>query len=161
MTLTPQRLKRLVKQRERLERLQELELAEAQRLYATRERALHESQGEREALLDSGVPVSGPVEPADLVANVAFLRRVDREISARRAALAHSVEDVALEREELLSRRRDRKAMETLLDHRLEEARLAANREQRKLIDELASTRWKRPSPRNDLPPPWAAPARP
>lgn len=145
MTLTPQRLRRLVKQRERLERLQEQELAEAQRLHAKREAALHESQGEREALLDSGVPASGPVHPADLVANVAFLRRVDREIGARGAALAHSVEDVALEREELLSRRRDRKAMETLLDHRLEDDRVAASREERKLIDELASTRWKRP----------------
>ena len=146
MTLTPQRLRRLVKQRERLERLQERELAEAQRLHTKRENALHESQGEREALLDSGVPASGPVQPADLVANVAFLRRVDREIGARSAALAHSVEDVALEREELLARRRDRKAMETLLDHRLEDDRVAASREQRKLIDELASTRWKRPS---------------
>jgi len=143
MTLTPQRLRRLVKQRERLERLQERELAEAQRLHATREDALHESQGEREALLDSGVPASGPVQPADLVANVAFLRRVDREIGARSSALAHSVEDVALEREELLSRRRDRKAIETLLDHRLEDDRVAASREERKLIDELASTRWK------------------
>jgi len=139
-----------VKQREQLERLQEQELAEAQRLYTKREGALHESQGEREALLDSGVPTSGPVEPADLVANVAFLRRVDREISARRAALAHSVEDVALERDELLARRRDRKAMEALLDHRIEEERLIANREERKLIDELASTRWVRPTSTQD-----------
>ena len=144
MTLTPQRLTRLVKQRERLERLQEQELAEAQRLYATRERSLHQSQEHREALLDTAVPASGPIEPADLVANVAFLRRVDREIGAKSAALAHSAEDVALEREELLVRRRDRKAMETLLDHRLEEERMAANREERKLIDEVASTRWVR-----------------
>ena len=152
MTLTPQRLRRLVKQRERLERLQEQELAEAQRLYATRENALHESQGEREALLDTAVPWTGPIEPEDLVAGIAFLRRVDREIGARRAALAHSAEDVALEREELLSRRRDRKAMETLLDHRVEEERLAAGRAERKLIDELASTRWVRPSPAQESP---------
>ena len=145
MTLTPQRLTRLVKQRERLERLQEQELAEAQRLYATRESALLESQASREGALDSPIPSLGQLRPEDLALNVAFLRRVDREIAARSAALAHSAEDVSLERDELLARRRDRKAMETLLEHRLEDERLAAQREERKLIDELASTRWVRP----------------
>lgn len=145
MTLTPQRLKRLVNQRERLERMQEMELAEAQRLYTTRERALLESKGQRESALDSGVPATGRVEPQDLMAGIAFLRRVDREIGARSAALAHSAEDVAAERDELLSRRRDRKAMEALLDRRLEEERLAANRAELKFIDELATTRWVRP----------------
>lgn len=146
MTLTPQRLRRLVKQRERLERMQEQELAEAQQLYATRERALLESQGEREAALNLDVPASGRIEPAEMAANITFLGRVDREISARRAALAHSADDVAAEREELLLRRRDRKAMEVLLEKRLDEERLAEKRGELKLIDELASTRWERPA---------------
>ncbi|HML99670.1 MAG TPA: flagellar export protein FliJ [Tepidiformaceae bacterium] len=145
MTLTPQRLKRLVKHRERLERLQERELAEALRLHRRREEALTESLGNREALLDIQRPATGPLDAADLQAELAYLRRVDREILARRAALQHSANDVEAERAELLDRRRDRKAIEALLDHRLEEERLARNRAERALIDELAVTRWRRP----------------
>ncbi|GMV84283.1 MAG: hypothetical protein AMXMBFR80_01410 [Dehalococcoidia bacterium] len=145
MTLTPQRLKRLVKHREHLERLQERELAEALRLHRRREEALTESLGNREALLDIQRPATGPLDAADLQAELAYLRRVDREILARRAALQHSANDVEAERAELLDRRRDRKAIEALLDHRLEEERLARNRAERALIDELAVTRWRRP----------------
>ena len=106
MTLTPQRLKRLVKHRERLERLQERELAEALRLHRRREEALTESLGNREALLDIQRPATGPLDAADLQAELAYLRRVDREILARRAALQHSANDVEAERAELLDRRR-------------------------------------------------------
>jgi flagellar export protein FliJ len=133
----------LVKHRERLERLQEQELAEALRLYRRREDALNESLGNREALLDLA-PSSGAVDVASLHAELAYLRRVDREILARRAALQHSATDVEEERTELLGRRRDRKAIETLLDRRLEEERLERNRADLRLIDELATTRWRR-----------------
>jgi flagellar export protein FliJ len=145
MTLTPHRLKRLVKHRERLERLQEQELAEAQRLHRRREDALNESIGNREMLLDGGRPDAGAVDLAALDAELAYLRRVDREIVARGAALQHSANDVEQERTELLSRRRDRKAIETLLDRRLEEERIARNRAELRFIDELATTRWRRP----------------
>jgi flagellar export protein FliJ len=134
-----------VKHRERLERLQEQELAGALRLYRRREDALTESLGNREALLDAGLAAAGPVDIADLHARLAYLRRVDREIVARRAALQHSAGDVEEERSELLIRRRDRKAIETLLDRRLEEERLERNRAELRLIDELATTRWRRP----------------
>lgn len=144
MTLTPQRLRRLVKHRERLERLQEQELAEALRHYRRREDALSESLGNREALLDLGRS-PGTVDVAGLHAELAYLRRVDREILARRAALQHSANDVEEERSELLGRRRDRKAIETLLDHRLEEERIERNRAELRFIDELATTRWRRP----------------
>jgi flagellar export protein FliJ len=142
MTLTPQRLKRLVTQRERLERIQEGELAEAQRLLLRREHALDESRQQRAAVLDAGAPARGPIDPADFLAAVAYLRRVEREIGAREAALAHSEADVAEERGVLLERRRDRKAVETLLDRRLEEERIARNRADIKRIDELATNRW-------------------
>ena len=146
MSLTPQRLRRLVRYRERLERLQELELAGAQRLYRARLGALESAQDERERALDAGIAAGGPVNTADLLARVDYLRRADREIGARRAALAHSLDDVAEEREALMERRRDRKAMETLLDRRLEEDRVEALREERRRIDEVAVTRWKRPA---------------
>jgi flagellar export protein FliJ len=145
MTLTPQRLKRLVKQRERLERLQEAELAEAMRLYVRREEALNESRSNRDAFLDAPIE-TGPLDLADLEAGMLYLRRVDREITARSAALATSANDVAEERNELMLRRRDRKAMDALLEKRLEEERIARNRAEIRLIDELAVTRWQRPT---------------
>lgn len=146
MTLTPQRLRRLVKQRERLEKLQEGELAEALRLYRRREDALNESKANREALLD-GPSTGGAVDLADLLAAGEYLRRVDREIVARGAALQHSANDVEEERAELMVRRRDRKAMEALLDKRLEEERIERARAELRLIDELATTRWRPPKP--------------
>ncbi len=146
MTLTPQRLRRLVKQRERLEKLQEGELAEALRLYRRREDALNESKANREALLD-GPSTGGAVDLADLLAAGEYLRRVDREIVARGAALQHSANDVEEERAELMVRRRDRKAMEALLDKRLEEERIERARAELRLIDELATTRWRPAKP--------------
>lgn len=146
MTLTPQRLKRLVKQRERLEKLQEGELAEAMRLYRRREDALNESVGNREALLDTSFGAQA-IDVADLLAAGDYLRRLDREIVARKAALEHSANDVEEERTELLAKRRDRKAMEALLDKRLEEERIERARAELRLIDELATTRWRPNAP--------------
>src|SRR5512140_2203201 len=130
MSLTPQRLRRLVRYRERLERIQELELAGAQRLYQARLRALESAQDDRERALDVGIAAGGPIDPGELLARVDYLRRADREIGARRSALAHSADDVAEERNALMERRRDRKAMETLLDRRLEEDRVQALRDE-------------------------------
>ena len=144
MTLSPLRLRRLVKQRERLEKLQEGELAQALRLYRRREDALEESLDNREQLMESAA-VEGPLDLADFLGAGAYLRRVDREIGARRAALEHSANDVAEERGELLIRRRDRRAMEALLDRRLEEERAERARAERQFIDELATTRWRTP----------------
>lgn len=146
MTLTPQRLKRLVKQRERLEKLQEGELAEAMRLYRRREDALNESVGNREALLDTSFGERA-LDIADLLAAGDYLRRVDREIVARKSALEHSANDVEEERAELMAKRRDRKAMEALLDKRLEEERIERARAELRLIDELATTRWRPNTP--------------
>jgi len=135
-------LKRLVKQRERLEKLQEGELAEALRLFRKRQDSLNESLGNREQLMDTAA-AEGPLDMADFIAAGAYLRRVDREIGARRAALEHSAIDVEEERNELLLRRRDRKAMETLLEKRLEDERIERARADMRLIDELATTRWR------------------
>ena len=142
MTLTPQRLKRLVKQRERIEKLQEVELAEAMRLYRRREDALEESLGNRAQLMELAAR-EGPFDVADFLDAGAYLHRVDREIGARRAALEHSANDVEEERSELLLRRRDRKAMEALLDKQMEEERVERARAELRFIDELATTRWR------------------
>ncbi len=142
MSLTPQRLQRLVKQRERLEKVQEGELAAATRLYRRREDALNESRGNREALLER-THAGETLDVADFLAAGAYLTRVDREIGARSAALEHSANDVEEERTELLARRRDRKAMESLLEKRLEEERIERAHAERKFIDELATMRWR------------------
>lgn len=147
MSLTPQRLRRLVRYRERLERLQEMELASAQRLYHVRLDALEAAHGDCERTLDQPVPRVGPVDTAELMSRVDYLGRAKREISARQAALAHSEDDVSEERAALLDKRRDRKAMEALLDHRLAADRLEANRAETRRIDEMAVTRWR---PRED-----------
>ena len=146
MTLTPQRLKRLVRQRERLEKLQEGELAEAMRLYRRREDALNESLDNRDALLGASFGERA-IDIADALAAGDYLRRVDREIIARRSALEHSANDVEEERSELMAKRRDRKAMEALLDKRLEEERIERARAELRLIDELATTRWRPTTP--------------
>ncbi len=142
MTMTPERLRRLVKYRERLERLQELQLAAARRRRVERERALGESRDQRANLLDAGPPTSGPVAPEDLWLATIYLARVDREIGAREAALAHSIAEVAREREQLLEKRRHRRAMETLLERREADERLHFGRTEIKRIDEMAARRW-------------------
>jgi flagellar biosynthesis chaperone FliJ len=46
-----------------------------------------------------------------------------------------------------MAKRRDRKAMEALLDKRLEEERIERARAELRLIDELATTRWRPNTP--------------
>lgn len=147
MPLSPLRLKRLVRHRERLERLQEREFGAALAVEARRRAALDESHSNREQLLRHG-EAGGPVDVAGSLAAAEYLRRLDREIAARGAALAHSREDVEDERAALLERRRDRKAVETLLDRRLEEQRLEAARAELRRFDELAAARWRPPEQR-------------
>jgi len=155
MPLSKDRLKRLVRHRERAERLQEERLAEARRKEAERKRAVDEAEARRDALFEAGAPGAGQVDPGDLAAATTYLTRLKREIGARQAALAHSAEEVEAERMQLMERRRDVKAMETLLDHQVAAERLKRSRADIKHIDEQAGIRWlergeersRRPSP--------------
>jgi len=142
MSLSAERLNRLVKHRERLERIQEGALGAELRAQAERQRALDETRGQRHELYEAGGPPGGPVDLALLDASIAFLGRLERDEGARLSALAASQRAVAEERELLLERRRDRKAMEALLDRRVEADRLEAQRAERKRIDELGVIRW-------------------
>jgi flagellar export protein FliJ len=138
----------LVRHRERLEHLQEAELAEASHLLAVRRGALDDARDVRERAVDMPVPGRGPVDPAQLLFCTVYLARAEREIEARSAAVVHSEADVAEELAALLERRRDRKAMEALLDRRLEQERIERNRADIKRIDELAVNRWRPPGGR-------------
>jgi flagellar export protein FliJ len=143
MALTPERLKRLVRHREQLERTQQIHLAEAQRRRAQRAGVLAASVSGRAAFLDSG-PVVGTVDWSLLAAGEAYIVRLNRDIAAQAAALHHSDEEVECERIQLLQRRRDVKAMEALLDRRVEEERIQRNRRDSKRLDEQAGIRWLR-----------------
>ncbi len=143
MALTPARLKRLVKHREQLERAQQLSLAEAQRRRAERAAILAASAADRGAFLDSGA-LLGVVDWTLMAAGEAYILRLNRDIAAEAAALRHSDEEVEAERLRLLERRRDVKAMEALLDRRVEEERLQRNREDSKRLDEQGGIRWLR-----------------
>jgi flagellar export protein FliJ len=143
MALTPERLKRLVRHREQLERAQQLCLAEAQRRRVQRAAVLAASVSGRAAFLDSG-PVVGTVDWSVLAAGEAYILRLNRDIAAQAAALHHSDGEVEAERVQLLQRRRDVKAMEALLERRVEEERLQRNRLDSKRLDELGGIRWLR-----------------
>jgi len=142
MSLDPKRLRRLVKQRERLEHVQEGVLAAATRLHTERARALDAVRAERFALFDEGLASAGAVDPEALASASAYIVRLERDIEMRRAALAHSAAQVEAERLRLLERRRDRKAMEFLLDRQLAEHRRLQLRATGIVLDELASNRW-------------------
>ncbi|OAI42756.1 hypothetical protein AYO38_02845 [bacterium SCGC AG-212-C10] len=131
--------------RERLEKLQEQELARAVQAMTLREQALAEKQALRREYLASTVK-RGRVDPIELQAGMAYGQRLERDIEARTAALQHSAAMVAEERLRVMERRRDRKAMEALLDARIAADRLEHNRTAIALMDEAAVTRW-RPTP--------------
>ena len=142
MTLTPQRLKRLVAYRERLEQVQEGKLGTAQRAHQQREQSLARTQEIRQSLFATGAPVSGAFDPTDLELTYAYIGRLERDIGATSAALVHSANAVAFERGQLLIRRKDRKAMETLLDRVHETERLAAQHQEQRTLDEIALRDW-------------------
>lgn len=136
------RLRRLVAYRRRLERLQELNLAGARRATLDRLDALQDSRGRLDAMLALGHANQGSVDPLVLSSGSGYLVRVGREINARTAALRHFESIEARERQQVLERRRDRRAIETLVE--AESARLAEEqrREGAATLDEHARTTW-------------------
>ena len=149
MALTPRRLKKLVTYRERLEKLQERELALTAQRQAERQRALDAAIDARGQSLGEAV-ATGPLDPLVLTSAISYLGRMDREIEARHAALAHSSDETEAERAKLLGRRRDRKAMEALLERAREQIRRDGQRGAMAAIDEQAGSRWLR---NNNRPP--------
>ena len=148
MALTPNRLQKLVTYRERLAKLQERELALTAQRQAERQRAVDAALSARGQLLDEP-SATGPLDPLVLGSAIGYLGRVDREIEARYAALAHSRAEVEVEREKLLGRRRDHKAMAALLESARARLRHERQRGEMAALDEQAGSRWLR----NDLGP--------
>lgn len=141
--MTAKRLLRLVAYRERLEGLQEAVLARAVQRQAERRAALAASASARATLIATEVP-EGTLDPFAFHIAGIYLRALDRQVEARQSALAHSDLEVQQERERLLERRRNRKAMDSLLQRRLAEAREERNRGAIAQLDEQARVRWLR-----------------
>ncbi|GAB4326139.1 MAG: hypothetical protein Kow0010_09090 [Dehalococcoidia bacterium] len=142
MSLSKRRLQRLLRQRERLERAQEAALGAATRAQAQRAKAVDDTVRHRVAVVRDA---SG--RPADALYRVttrAHIEATDRAIEARRAALRHAGDATEREREALLARRRDRLALQTLLDRVEREERQRLARLDRRRLDEAATQGWLR-----------------
>jgi flagellar biosynthesis chaperone FliJ len=144
MSLSAQRLRRITKHRHRLERMQEQQFAVARKATATRAVALQESVDELTAALAAGGAVAGQLDPALLAAGSAHLVRTKKAIAAKEAALRQSRLVEQAELDELLERRRDRKATESLLESRLVAARTDREQAEARRIDESATRNWQR-----------------
>ncbi len=137
------RIARLISYRERLERAAERSLAEARRAALVRAERLAATRSARETLLrEGGPPPSGTVELELLVTGQAHGRQLLRLAEAQAAALAHAREQEGQRLAALLDRRRERRALELLLQRRRalwlrEERRRAMER-----LDEFATVRW-------------------
>lgn len=136
------RLRRLAEHRSRIERIQELKLASARRATLDRLAALQDSRGRLDAMLALGNASHGEADPTLLNAGSGYLVRMGREINARTAALQHVSAIENEERQAVLNRRRDRRAMESLLERELARAAQELRRAEGAALDEHASTSW-------------------
>ena len=138
------RLRKLATYRSRLERVQEARLALARRDSMQRENSLQESRGRLDAMLSLEGANRGEVDPAVLAAGSGYAVRMNREIRTRARTLQHyrSLEDK--ERQQVLELRRDRRAMESLLERELEREAEEERRTQAKRLDERAGQTWLR-----------------
>ncbi len=148
MTLSPVRLRRLVKQRKRLEQIEERGLTEAMALGRARQAVLDMSIQERALALSPGNFVGPEVDLAARMAGRRYIERTDRLIAAQRSAVEHSGREADEARNRLLERRRDRRALEALLDREMKEASLRRERREAVHLDEIGASSWHRSAAR-------------
>lgn len=146
MTLSPERLRRLVRHRKRLEQVEERGLTEAVALGRARQSVLDVSIQERALSLSPGNFVGPEVDLAARMGGRRYIERKDRLIAAQRSAVEHSEREADEARERLLQRRRDRRALEVLLDRELREASLRRERREANHLDEIGASSWHRAS---------------
>jgi flagellar export protein FliJ len=139
MSLSAARLKRLVRYRAQVERIQEQRLGQAIRAHAERVARVAEARDERAAALAHEVGC----DATELQTLIDYLVRIGREIAARTAAAAHAATVVESERTLLLEKSRDRKAIESMLEHRLDLDRRKRQRLETKRLDDVAGQRWR------------------
>ncbi len=137
------RLERILRHRERLERLAEGEFAEARRLAAARRERLGAVESARRVLLTrGGPPPAGTVDHDVLQTEVAYRLLLLRRMEARRGALQAAEREEAARLDALLERRRARRAIEVVIERREERERKRRQRRERARLDEVAASRW-------------------
>ncbi len=141
MALTILRLKKLVAYRDRLERFQERDFALAVQRRSGRLAALREVESERADYLATPPP-AGLLHPETLMASGVYRTVIERRVEAQVGALAASDREVAAGRALLLEKRRDREAVQKLLERAVARAREERERDERVRIDEVATVRW-------------------
>jgi flagellar export protein FliJ len=142
MSLTPQRLRKLVSYREQLEKAQEQVLGATLARRAERATEVELVRDERASLIATPAPSAGAFDPAEIEGLGTYVRRLDVEIIRREEALGRADDEVAAARETLLQRRQERRAMDSLLQQRLAAERLRERRRELHLLDDLGSRRW-------------------
>lgn len=144
MTLSPERLRRLVKQRKRLERIEERNLTEVLALGRARQAVLETSIQQRAYSLLPEHFAGSEVDVAARMTGRRHIERTDRLIAAQRSAIEHSRREADEARNRLLRRRRDRRALEALLDRGLKEESLRRERREAVHLDEVGASSWHR-----------------
>ncbi len=144
MTLSPVRLRRLVKHRKRLEQVEERSLTEALALGRARQAVLDLSIQQRVLALSPGNFAGPEVDLAARMSGRRYIERADRLITAQRSAVEHSGREADEARDRLLQRRRDRRALEALLDRELKEQSLRRERREAIHLDEVGASIWHR-----------------
>ncbi len=137
------RLRKLAAYRARLERMQELRLAQARRDALERHGLLQQSRDRLDAMLSLNIANHGEVvDPVVLHTGSSYLVRMGREVEARSNALRHYRTLEQAERDEVLELRRDRRAMESLLEREAARAAYEERRAESARLDEQGARQW-------------------
>jgi hypothetical protein len=142
MTLGEKRLKRMLAHRELMERVEETRFATVRQATARREQAVDAAQQRRVRLYTLGGPDRGSLDAPTESGRSAYTVRLGRELATGRAALEVGRRQEAVQREHLLDRRKDRMAIEALLERLASERRIRGRRHSAHVADEWAARDW-------------------
>jgi flagellar FliJ protein len=132
------RLERVLQLRERAEREQARALGEALREEARRERERREAEARLARAADQIAGAQSRELPAGSLANLSLARdAAESGVDAARSDVEEAAQRVAEERERFDERRRDRRTVEKLREHRKGEWQLERSRSEQKASDEV------------------------
>ncbi len=142
MTIEEKRLSRLLKHRLLLERIEEGAFATVRQATARRQEVLTGNQLRQVELYEIGGPATGDLDTAMERGRSAYSVRLGRDIQSAGAALDAGRREEAQQRDVLLGRRRDRMAIEALIERNREAAKQASRRKQLQRDDAWAARNW-------------------
>jgi flagellar export protein FliJ len=142
MSLDGKRLLRMLTQRELMERVEETKFATVRQATARREHALAANQQRRVELYTMGGPEVGSVDPAAERGRSAYTVRVGREIATSRNALEAGRRQEEIQRLQLLESRKDRMAIEALIERLRQQRHVKQRRRAARVADEWSARDW-------------------